>query len=129
MITDMPTHLVRTSTRRITYAEDGAVLDTDHGPFPVDSGFKVARHRHENMVVVLTVDARNFIVDIRVLDRAKPLCSCCGGSGMHETRPHIARSPDDEDAECTICEGRGRSEHGTVRNGCNGYRSLYKAQR
>lgn len=118
---------VRTATRLITYTDDGAVLDTDHGPYPVDTMFRLSRARHQNMEAVLTVDSHNHVVDIRVLERAKPLCGCCGGDGMHEYRAYAGgRSPEDEDTNCTNCQGGGRSEFMARRNSCTGYRSLHR---
>jgi len=126
---DFAARTLRTSTRYLTHTGDGPVLDTDYGPFPVDVGVEVTRAKHENRIVVLTIDARNFITNIRVLDRAKPVCGCCGGHGMHEVRAGVTRGPDDIDGECTNCEGIGRSVFVSRRNACRGYRELAKATR
>ena len=58
-----------------------------------------------------------------------PACPCCGGSGMHEHKPYINASPYDTDAECTTCNGSGKSWFDMRRNTCTGYRLLMKSFR
>lgn len=58
-----------------------------------------------------------------------PPCQCCGGSGMHGYRPHVSPSPDDDDAECSTCGGKGVTWFNARQNSCSGYRTLMRRRR
>jgi hypothetical protein len=68
--------------------------------------------------------------DTTTTTRKKPVCPCCNGHGMHELRVYVGgRSPDDEDAECSLCGGSGLSWFDGRRNSCAGWRSLHRTSR
>jgi len=58
---------------------------------------------------------------------SRPICPCCGGTGMHGYRPRISPSPDDDSEGCTNCGERGRTwfDDAPPRS-CTGYRVLWK---
>lgn len=62
--------------------------------------------------------------------REKPKCPCCSGSGMHYYRAYAGgASPDDDDIECSLCNGTGESWFDSKQNACSGYRDLMRGRR
>lgn len=63
--------------------------------------------------------------------RDKPRCPCCNGSGMHHYYAVAvgAPSPDDDDAECSLCAGTGESWFAARPRSCSGYRTLNRVAR
>lgn len=59
---------------------------------------------------------------------AKPLCPCCEGSGGHGYRAYARGiSPEDDDEDCTNCNGQGRTYHTDARrDSCSGFRTLMR---
>lgn len=61
----------------------------------------------------------------------KPTCPCCNGNGMHYLYAVAAGavSPDDKDAECSLCAGSGKSWFESRPNNCSAYRDLHRMHR